>query len=100
MDDSEYQGYRSLSEVMEVEKIVEVVHSKTGKCYRLEAVRHVHGTAFVHYGVHYYQMTRDSNGVRIWTEYLNFPWISQGTADNALKQALSYVNDRPQLGDG
>lgn len=91
----DYSRFSSLGEIMEVEKVVEVVHAETRKSYRLEAIRHVVGTAQVHYMVAYY--LRSDAGV--WTQYLNFPWIKENSADAALYAALSYVNDRPQLGE-
>lgn len=90
----DYSRFSSLGEIMEVEKVVEVVHAETGKSYRLEAIRHVVGTAEVHYMVEYY--VRNDTG---WTPYLNFPWIKENSADNALYAALAYVNDRPQVGE-
>jgi hypothetical protein len=53
------------------------------------------GTAQTHYMVEYYLR----NDAGLWTQYMNFPWINADTADNALYEALSYVNDRSQLGD-
>ncbi len=104
MDKKDYERYESLAEVMEVVKIVEVIHAETGKAYRLEVIKHLVGTASVHYAVHYYENVRGpgvpGTGNRVWTEYLNFPWIRQDTADAALAQALSFVNDRPQRGSG
>jgi hypothetical protein len=91
----DYSRFSSLGEIMEVEKVVEVVHAETGKSYRLEAIRHVVGTAQVHYLVEYYVR----NDAGLWTRYLNFPWINENSPDNALYAALSYVNDRPQLGE-
>jgi len=92
----EYSRFSLLSEISEVEKAVVVVHAETGKRYRLEAVRSVVGTAQVHYAVDYYQR----NEAGAWVQYLNFPWISEDSADNALHAALAYVNDRPQRGEG
>jgi hypothetical protein len=91
----DYSRFSSLGEIMEVEKVVDVVHAKTGKTYRLEAIRHVVGTAHVHYMVGYYVL----NDTGLWARYHNFPWIDENSADNALHAALSYVNDRPQLGE-
>jgi hypothetical protein len=31
----DYSRFSSLGQIMEVEKVVDVVHAKTGKCYRL-----------------------------------------------------------------
>jgi hypothetical protein len=90
----DYSRFSSLGQIMEVEKVVDVVHAETGKSYRLEAIRHVVGTSHVHYMVEYYE--RNDAG---WTRYHNFPWIDENSADNALYAALSYVNDRPQLGE-
>jgi hypothetical protein len=91
----DYSTFSSLSEISEVEKTVVVVHAETGKEYRLEALRCVIGLAQVLYDVGYYQR----NEAGAWVRYLNFPYIRENSADNALHAALAYVNDRPQHGE-
>jgi hypothetical protein len=90
----DYSTFKSFSEVMEVEKSVDVIHSETGKKYRIEVVQHAFGTATVHYAVNYYKSS-DAG----WVPYLNFPWINEPSAEDALRSALKYVAYRPQVGD-
>ena len=92
-----YSSFTSLDEVMEVEKIVDLVHANTKKQYRLEVIKHRGLAASGYYDVHYYELSKPGT----WVKYLNFPSTTQSeTVENALYEAMSYINNRPQEGPG
>ena len=95
MDGHDAEKLTLLSEIMEVERTVDVIQEETDKKFRVEVVKHLKGTISAHYAVQYY-LQKDG----LWVKYLNFPWIRQETAEHALMEALNYINDRPQRGDG
>ena len=81
---------RAFEECYRITDIAEFITE--GRQFRIE-VRESILTSEPIFDVTAYEMNRDGN----WGEWTDFPWISRGSAQGAMAQAIGFLKERTEL---